>query len=137
MDSQNGSRGGDDDRTEYFKRLDERNSLADMQDHLRRYGKRPIQPKTIKAVINRLLATQGYGQQRSNDQLAEAWKQAIPSELVKDSTTGKISRGHLEVIVANPAALQQLTFAKNKIVKHLQQALPHAGIKNLRFRLGP
>lgn len=126
----------DEQREDKFDQLDQRNAWFDLQDHCKRYQRYPIRPKTLKTVINRVMAKKGYGQQQANSALADCWKVILPSNMEKQTRLGQIRRGTLEVFVADSGTLQQLSFLQHKLVKQLKLELPTANIRSLRFKLG-
>lgn len=99
----------------------------------RRYRRRP---KRTSDIIGQMMARQGYAQNRSNDELNEAWEVAVGPTKVKHTKAGRISRGILEVHVASSAAMNRLSFEKQKLLSTMQQQLPQNKIKDIRFKLG-
>ena len=93
-------------------------------------------PKRAADVLSRLMARKGYGQTQSKQNLDEAWQIAVGPRFTKTTRAGTIKRGTLEIIVANSAAIQQLGFQKQQLLSAMQQQLPEAKIKDLRFSLG-
>jgi predicted nucleic acid-binding Zn ribbon protein len=107
----------------------------DVNDHVRRYGRRGANPKSLQTVLNRLLARQGYNQQQAESSLAAGWRKVVPPQWAGCSRVKQIQRGVLEVVVANSAVLQQLTFQQAPLLRAIQQELPEKKIKQIRFRL--
>ncbi|NOY41032.1 MAG: DUF721 domain-containing protein [Planctomycetes bacterium] len=97
------------------------------------YAKRP---KPIGNVLAQLVQRRGYAQVRVAGERDEAWQAAVGEEWATMTQIGGIRRGVMEVTVANSLLMQELTFCKEKLLADLQQALPEAGIKQLRFRVG-
>ena len=104
------------------------------QSHRRWYYGR--QPKPIADVIAQVVQKRGYAQVRAAGQWNEAWAAASGEQFAAVTEVGQLRRGVLEVMVANSLVMQELTFEKERILKHLQTARPDAGIKQLRFRVG-
>lgn len=98
-----------------------------------RYRRRP---RRAADVLSQLMARKGYGQTKSKENLDEAWQIAVGPKFTKTTRAGTIKRGTLEVIVANSAAMQQLGFQKRQLLSAMQQQLPEAKIKDLRFSIG-
>ena len=96
-------------------------------------------PRAKKAqdVINQILARRAVGQQKSTDQLAQAWKEAVDSRWHALTFVGKLNRGILEVNVANSTMVQHLNFQKAKILEELVRRLPQNRLKDIRFKVGP
>ena len=93
-------------------------------------------PQKIADVVSGLLARRGYAQVQTHSQLHQAWEQAAGKNAAQSSRAGKVRRGVLEVMVANSALLQELSFQKKQILKKLKQLAPDQKIRDLRFRVG-
>ncbi len=93
-------------------------------------------PKKMGDVVSQLLARRGYGQQETSAALAEAWKIAAGEGIAAQTRVGTVRRGTLEVVVANSAISQELTFRKAQLVGELALRLPDHKITNVRFRTG-
>ncbi len=100
----------------------------------RQYFRR--RPRRVADVLSQLMARKGYSQTKSKDNLDEAWQIAVGPRFTKTTRAGTIRRGVLEIIVANSASIQQLGFQKRQLLSALQQQLPEAKIKDLRFSIG-
>jgi predicted nucleic acid-binding Zn ribbon protein len=92
-------------------------------------------PQPISEILSRLMTRRGYGNLQISHEWADAWSQTAGPQ-AKNTRTGKFSRGVLEVIVQNSTLLQELTFRKKHLLQAMQQRLPQAQIKDLRFRVG-
>ena len=57
-------------------------------------------------------------------------------KLAPHTRAGNVRRGVLEVIVANSAALHELSFVKAKVIKTLAKLAPDQKIRDVRFRVG-
>ena len=101
----------------------------------RRYYAR--RPKKIADVLAQLITARGYGRIQADAEFSAAWQQAAGPALARFTRPGQIRRGQLEVTVANSIIMQELSFQKQRILAAIQAELPEAGIRNLRFRLGP
>lgn len=93
-------------------------------------------PKKIGNVIAQLVNRRGYAQIRAAGERDEAWLEAIGEELAKVTRVSSLRRGVFEVLIANSLLMQELTFRKEELLSRLQQRLPAAGIKNLKFKVG-
>jgi predicted nucleic acid-binding Zn ribbon protein len=94
-------------------------------------------PQPIGDVLAQLLARRGYAQQTAAADCGTAWREAAGPALAPFTRPGNVRRGALEVIVANSALLQEITFQKAALLERLQALLPDQGIRALRFRIGP
>ena len=102
--------------------------------HRRRFYAR--QPKKLADVMAQLVAKRGYSRQRSDEQLQAVWKTAAGPALAKFSRAIAVRRGRLEVLVSSSTMMQELSFARGRIVAELQQKLPEAKIEDLKLRVG-
>ena len=106
------------------------NDLVGQRQRFRR------RPKRSADIISQMMARQGYAQNKSNDELNEAWEVAVGPTLVKNTKAGRMNKGVLEVHVASSAAMNRLSFEKQKLLSAMQQQLPQNKIKDIRFKLG-
>jgi predicted nucleic acid-binding Zn ribbon protein len=95
------------------------------------------QPKRMSDVVAQLVQKRGYAQVRAAQTHHEAWKTAAGPRFAPVTEPGKITRGTLEVTVVSSLVMQELTFEKDRLLAAIQQALPDAKIKQLRFKVGP
>lgn len=108
-------------------------NATDLVGKRQRFRRRP---KRSSDIIAQMMARQGYAQNQSNDELNEAWEVAVGPTRVRNTKAGRISRGILEVHVASSAAMNRLSFEKQKLLSAMQQQLPQNKIKDIRFKLG-
>jgi predicted nucleic acid-binding Zn ribbon protein len=101
--------------------------------HRRRFYAR--QPKRIDNVISQVFQRKGYAQVRTMGERDAAWR-SIAGEMVSHTHLGNMRRGCLEILVANSLVMQELTFCKEVLLAKLQEALPEAKIKQIKFRIG-
>ncbi|MHB1033945.1 MAG: DUF721 domain-containing protein [Pirellulales bacterium] len=94
-------------------------------------------PQRIADVLAELIARRGLGKVQTAEELAEAWRKASGELASRYTRVGSIRGGTLEVVVANSALVQELTFQKPVLVQELKRLLPEKRIENLRFRVGP
>lgn len=99
----------------------------------RRYFAR--KPKRISNVLAQVMQRKGYAQIKTGSERDEAWAEAA-GELASTTRVGALRRGVLQIEVANSLLMQELTFRKEELIKKLQTALPDAGIKQIKFRIG-
>lgn len=113
---------------EQFEDLDRRRTAQQRRFFARR-------PKRIDNVLAQVVQKRGYAQVRAAGERDQAWEQAV-GELASATRVGALRRGTLEIQVTNSLLMQELTFRKEELISKLQAALPDAGIKQLRFRVG-
>ena len=94
------------------------------------------QPKRVADVLAQLVQKRGYAQVRAAQAHHAAWQAAAGPQFAPVTEPGKIARGTLEVTAANSLVMQELSFEKERLLAAIQQSLPEAGIKQLRFRVG-
>ncbi len=94
-------------------------------------------PEPIGEILAQLMARRGFAHLRSTQARESAWREAAGEQLAEFTRVGPVRRGNLEVTVANSTLLQELSFQKPDLLKALARLLPAAGIKDLRFRVGP
>jgi predicted nucleic acid-binding Zn ribbon protein len=94
------------------------------------------QPKRMADVLAQLVQKKGYAQVRADQAHREAWRTAAGPAIAAVTEPGKITRGTLEVTAANSLVMQELTFEKERLLTAIQAAMPDAGIKQLRFKVG-
>jgi predicted nucleic acid-binding Zn ribbon protein len=93
-------------------------------------------PKKMGDLVAQLLARRGYAQETIAADLSAAWTAAAGESVARLTRVGAVRRGTLEVIVANSAVSQELTFRKTQLLAGLTARLPEHEIKNIRFRTG-
>jgi len=93
-------------------------------------------PKQIGNVIAQLVQRKGYAQVRAAGERDAAWQEVAGEQFAPSTRVAGIRRGVFEVLVANSLMMQELTFRKEALLAGLQEKLPEAKIKQLRFRLG-
>ena len=94
-------------------------------------------PKRIDGILSDLMTRRGYARVFSNNELLEAWGQAVPARLGELTCPGILARGLLDVEVENSTALQELAFSKQKIINDLNQLLDGQKVRDIRFRVAP
>jgi predicted nucleic acid-binding Zn ribbon protein len=94
------------------------------------------QPKRVADIIAQVVQKKGYAQVRAGQAHHAAWQAAAGPHFAAVTEPGKLSRGTLEVTAANSLVMQELSFEKERLLAAIQQSLPEAGIKQLRFRVG-
>jgi predicted nucleic acid-binding Zn ribbon protein len=102
--------------------------------HRRRFHAQ--EPKKLADVMARIIAKRGIGKQQSNQQLQAAWRAAAGPAIGPHSQAVAVRRGKLEVLVANSLLMQEIGFARGRILSELQQQLPEAKINDLKLRVG-
>ena len=93
-------------------------------------------PKKLGNVIAQLVSRRGYAQIHAAGEREEAWQAIAGEQLAAASQFSALRRGVFEVLVANSLMMQELTFRKEELFKALQQVLPDAGVKQLKFKIG-
>jgi predicted nucleic acid-binding Zn ribbon protein len=93
-------------------------------------------PKKMADVLSGLMARKGYARVLAVSALDDAWQAAAGQRLAGHSRPGVVKRGVLEVVVRSSAVLQELTFAKAKILKQLITSCPDEKLRDVKFKVG-
>ena len=93
-------------------------------------------PQQIGDLLAQLMARRGYARQTAAADFSAAWREAVGPTLAAFTRAGNLRRGALEVLVANSALLQEITFQKQAVLGRLQALLPDQKIRDLRFKIG-
>ncbi|ADB15727.1 protein of unknown function DUF721 [Pirellula staleyi DSM 6068] len=93
-------------------------------------------PKAMGDVMSQLLARRGYARMITATSEQEAWELVAGEKMATVTKLGSCRRGVLEIVVASSMVLQELTFLKADLLSRLQQALPDAKIRDLKFKVG-
>ena len=97
---------------------------------------KPRGPQQIGDILAEMMARKGFARARGEAAYREAWKQSVGEAVAQYTRPGKLSRGLLEVIVANSMLIQELTFQKAALLESLKNKLPDEKIRDLRFKVG-
>lgn len=122
--------------SEFDEGFEEERLRAISQDVIKRQGTR-VRHRHVKELLSRITASRGLAQQQTNHQLHQAWSSAVGPAIDKLTQVSNVRRGVLQVTVSNSIVAQELGFQKQSLVNRLQNELPDAGIRDLRFRVGP
>lgn len=103
------------------------------REQRRSYARRP---KKIGDVVAQVMVARGYGREQSSADVEAAWRTAAGDALAAASRPGKLRRGTLEVWLANSLVMQEVSYQKAELLARLEEQLPDAKIRGLRFRVG-
>ena len=94
-------------------------------------------PEVLSEILSRLFTARGWGRRQERLQLEQVWAQAVGADTARQTRVQGLRRGILEVIVGNAVLLQELAhYRKRPLLEQLQDQLPGAALKDLRFRAG-
>jgi predicted nucleic acid-binding Zn ribbon protein len=95
-------------------------------------------PRALSEILGDLFASRGYGRLQALGELELAWNLAVGEPECRQTKLGAVRRGVLNVTVAHPALLEQLsTFEKPSLLAALRRDAPGTPILDIRFRVGP
>lgn len=95
-------------------------------------------PQPLGDVLSNLFAERGYGRLQAVGELESAWVGAVGELGARQTQVGGVRRGVLNVTVAHPALLEELSsFQKPQLLAALRRDLPGTPILDIRFRVGP
>jgi predicted nucleic acid-binding Zn ribbon protein len=94
-------------------------------------------PQRARDVLTQVIARKGYAAVRGAEELADAWRGAVPAEFAKLTRVAGLRAGRLEVVAASSAVIEEIGFQKARLLEALRAAAPTARINDLRLRVGP
>lgn len=117
--------------------------LADLAARSEKERKRfyARKPKGIANVIASVMSKQGYAASKAASELTGQWE-GVAEKVLGDAALSKqtrakgLSRGKLEVIVANHVVMQEINFHRPQLLKSIQDATPDSRINEIRFKVG-
>ncbi|MEQ8847202.1 DUF721 domain-containing protein [Botrimarina sp.] len=122
---------------------DAQQKLADLaarseKERKRFYARRP---KRAADVVAAVVAKRGYAASRAAGELDRVWRAAAGKVLGGDALAAQtrvegLSRGRLDVVVANHVVMQEINFHRPRLLAEAQAAVPSARIASIRFKVG-
>lgn len=95
-------------------------------------------PTPLADVLGELFAARGFSRLRALKELEDAWNAAVGEPACRMTRLGEVRRGVLNVTVAHPTLLEELSaFQKPALLAALRQNAPATVIHDIRFRVGP
>lgn len=117
--------------------------LADLSKRSEKERKRYYarRPKPIASIVAKVMTRQGYAATQAASELTNGWRQVaeqvLKDAMITDQTSAKgLSRGVLEVVVANHVVMQEINFHRPQLLEAMQTAMPEARIRSIRFKVG-
>lgn len=106
------------------------------RSEVRTTHKSELGPLHVSLALTEFIALRGFARSQGDAQLQAIWDQAAGPEIAAYTRVGELSRGTLQVMVANPALLAELNgFHKTNLLQTLKTARPEYKFKQLRFKL--
>lgn len=65
------------------------------------------------------------------------WRHAVPERVARNALPVRLQRGVLQVHTTTSAWAQELSFLRDQIVAAIQTHAPHAGVQDMRVKVGP
>ena len=95
-------------------------------------------PRPVAEILGELFAARGLARLGAAKALEAAWDAAVGEPLRRQTRVGEVRRGVLNVTVAHPALLEELSaFRKPRLLEALRQNAPDTPVLDIRFRVGP
>jgi predicted nucleic acid-binding Zn ribbon protein len=95
-------------------------------------------PKPVADILGELFAARGFGRLQALGELEGAWNAAVGEPACRQTRLGEVRRGVLNVTVAHPALLEDLSaFRKSELLAALRRDAPGTVVHDIRFRVGP
>src|SRR4051812_49469989 len=95
-------------------------------------------PKPLSDILGELFSARGFGRLRALKELEGAWNAAVGEPACRQTRLGEVRRGVLNVTVAHPALLEDLSaFRKSELLAALRRDAPGTVVHDIRFRVGP
>ncbi|MBN1852306.1 MAG: DUF721 domain-containing protein [Pirellulales bacterium] len=119
-----------DDTIDHFEGFQDRRRREQRSSYFR-------EPKRAKEIMAAVMRRHGYGNVLTLNQYHAVLQNTVGDMLSSFVRVVGLSRGRLEVVVANSTVLQELAFYRKKILEALADAIPDGSIQDIRFRIGP
>jgi len=122
---------------------DSQQKLADLATRREKERKRfyARRPKRAGDIVASVIAKRRYAAAKAAGELGDAWRRAAAAVLGDERLAGMtrvagLSRGRLDVTVANHVVMQEINFHRPALLEAVQRELPDARIGAVRFRSG-
>ena len=98
-------------------------------------AEKTAEPHRIGKVLSELIALKGLARVHGVEQLQQAWRTVAGEEIGRQSRVLELSRGVLQIGVANSAVLSELAgFHKEKLLQSLQEQFADLKIRDIKFK---
>ncbi len=91
--------------------------------------------RRLDELLSEHMAQRGYGQSFLADEISDTWAELVGPALTQFTTPGKLSRGVLDIFVANSTVMQELKFRESELMAGIKEQLPQYTIARLRFKI--
>ena len=111
--------------------------MTDPYRELRSFSvKKGPEPQHVGRVISEFVALKGLARVHGLEQLHQAWRTVVGTDIGQRSRVLQLNRGILNVGVASGALLNELSsFHKQQCLEQLQQKFSHLKIRDIKFKL--
>jgi hypothetical protein len=93
-------------------------------------------PKRLGDTLVELMAEQVAPHRIRLGQVAAAWAQLLPAELLNNCRIASVQGGRLKVLAKSPAHLYELRLCSSELIKELAVCCPRAKIERIDIAVG-
>ncbi len=91
--------------------------------------------RKISSLVSQLMARRGYAQVMAGQEFQRVIEAAVGPGLASSVRVGNLRGGVLHLYATDSVSLQELNFAKRKILKRIRSEMPEGNVTDLRFRI--
>ncbi len=93
-------------------------------------------PRRVVNLVNHLIAKRGLAGRKSQNQLADGWREIAGSKIADRTRLGTVRKGVLTVHVDNSSTLQHLSLMKQQLINDVNQEFKNLNLTDIRFKSG-
>ncbi len=107
-----------------------------LKESIRGRYRPPTTARPIRLSVAEWLTRQRIASPQLTKALRAAWRKAAGEMIAEHSLPTRVSRGVLQVIVADSMVAQEIALHRNQILATLQKLLPDQPIRKMRCKVG-